>query len=164
VPISGSWISARTTRFADNGIKLCRAHVNKLSDEFEARWWAVPGLHNVPRTAPPSELGAPSARPMPAASTSNSSSRASAKGLRLDGLRVGRRLARHGDRYKVAPTVFLGELVSDEFSRSVVPTEPDGFNINRECGRGGGRSIGPGKLLREVLALSRRPVSHLRLT
>jgi phosphoglucosamine mutase len=62
--------------------------------------------------------------------------------LRLDGLRVVVDCA-HGAAYKVAPTVFW-ELGAEVFP---IADEPDGFNINRECG-----ALAPEMMRREVLA------------
>jgi phosphoglucosamine mutase len=63
------------------------------------------------------------------------------RGLRLDGLKIVVDCA-NGAAYRVAPTVFY------ELGAEVVPlaVEPDGFNINKDCG-----ATAPGKLCQAVL-------------
>ena len=79
---------------------------------------------------------------MPAAATSNSSSRAFPTGCAWTGCAIVVDCA-HGAAYKVAPTVFW-ELGAEVFSLGV---SPDGLNINRECG-----ALSPEQMRREVLA------------
>ena len=124
----GVMISASHNLFADNGIKLFGPDGYKLSDEMEARIEAgvAAGTHAL---AAPDALGR--ARRLDDAEgryiefVKNSFPRP----LGLEGRRIVIDCA-HGAAYKVAPTV-LWELGADVIT---IGAEPDGLNINRDCG------------------------------
>jgi phosphoglucosamine mutase len=123
----GVVISASHNLFEDNGIKLFGPDGYKLSDATEAeieRRMAQPAA-----LAPPAELGR--ARRLDDAQGRYIEAVKSTfpKGMRLDGLKVVIDCA-HGAAYKVAPIV-LWELGAEVVQIGV---QPDGFNINRECG------------------------------
>src|SRR5947207_5972226 len=137
----GVVISASHNPFADNGIKLFGPDGYKLSDELELKIEA--GLQNGPsRRAAPAELGRAKRLDDAGGRYIEFVKQSFPKGLRLDGLRVVVDCA-NGAAYKVAPTVFW-ELGAEVFPISV---NPDGFNINRECG-----ALAPEEMRREVLA------------
>jgi phosphoglucosamine mutase len=137
----GVVISASHNPFADNGIKLFGPDGYKLSDDFERRIEA--SLARGPtRRAKPNELGRAKRLDDAAGRYIEFVKQSFPKGLRLDGLRVVVDCA-HGAAYKVAPTVFW-ELGAEVFP---IADEPDGFNINRECG-----ALAPEMMRREVLA------------
>jgi len=138
----GVMISASHNPFEDNGIKLFGPDGYKLSDETEAAIEALMGSDLAARLAAPSLLGR-AKRLEDAAGRYIETAKASfPRGLTLDGVRVVIDCA-HGAAYKVAPTV-LRELGADVIAIGV---EPDGENINRECG-----STHPRHLAGEVLA------------
>jgi phosphoglucosamine mutase len=138
----GVMISASHNPFEDNGIKLFGPDGYKLSDETEAAIEALMGSDLAARLAAPSLLGR-AKRLEDAAGRYIETAKASfPRGLPLDGVRVVIDCA-HGAAYKVAPTV-LRELGADVIAIGV---EPDGENINRECG-----STHPRHLAGEVLA------------
>ncbi len=124
----GVMISASHNLFADNGIKLFGPDGYKLSDETEARIEASvdSGAHGL--AAPPA-LGR--ARRLDDAEgryiefVKNSFPQP----LGLEGRRIVIDCA-HGAAYKVAPTV-LWELGAEVVT---IGAEPDGFNINQDCG------------------------------
>jgi phosphoglucosamine mutase len=123
----GVVISASHNLFEDNGIKLFGPDGYKLSDATEAeieRRMAEPAA-----LALPAELGR--ARRLDDAQGRYIEAVKSTfpKGMRLDGLKVVIDCA-HGAAYKVAPIV-LWELGAEVVQIGV---QPDGFNINRECG------------------------------
>jgi phosphoglucosamine mutase len=137
----GVVISASHNPFADNGIKLFGPDGYKLSDDFERRIEA--NLAQGPtRRAKPNELGRAKRLDDAAGRYIEFVKQSFPKGLRLDGLRVVVDCA-HGAAYKVAPTVFW-ELGAEVFP---IADEPDGFNINRDCG-----ALAPEMMRREVLA------------
>ena len=124
----GVMISASHNLFADNGIKLFGPDGYKLSDEMEARIEAAvaAGSHAL---ASPKSLGR--ARRLDDAEgryiefVKNSFPQP----LGLEGRRIVIDCA-HGAAYKVAPTV-LWELGAEVVT---IGAEPDGFNINQDCG------------------------------
>ena len=137
----GVVISASHNPFADNGIKLFGPDGYKLSDELEAK--IEQHLERGPsRRAPPGELGRAKRLEDAGGRYIEFVKQSFPRGLRLDGLRVVVDCA-HGAAYKVAPTVFW-ELGAEVFPIAV---QPDGFNINRECG-----ALAPQQMSREVLA------------
>ncbi len=137
----GVVISASHNPFADNGIKLFGPDGYKLSDDFERRIEAC--LDQGPtRRAKPNELGRAKRLDDAAGRYIEFVKQSFPKGLRLDGMRVVVDCA-HGAAYKVAPTVFW-ELGAEVFP---IADDPDGFNINRECG-----ALMPEMMRREVLA------------
>jgi phosphoglucosamine mutase len=123
----GVVISASHNPYQDNGIKLFGPDGFKLSDEVEARieqrMQAYDGL------AEPSQLGRAQRLDDAVGRYIESVKSSFPKGLTLDGLKVVVDCA-HGAAYKVAPLV-LRELGADVIALGV---EPNGFNINQECG------------------------------
>jgi phosphoglucosamine mutase len=125
----GVMISASHNPFEDNGIKLFGPGGFKLSDEQEAEIEAVMRGGVAGRLAAPRDLGRAS-RLTDAAGRYIESAKASfPRGLRLDGLKIVIDCA-HGAAYKVAPTA-LWELGAEVVR---IGCEPDGTNINRDCG------------------------------
>ena len=125
----GVMISASHNPFEDNGIKLFGPDGYKLSDESEAviEGHMENGLsaHRVG----PSALGRARRLDDALGRYIEYSKNTFPRGLRLDGLKIVIDCA-NGAAYKVAPTVLW------ELGAEVVPlaVNPDGFNINRECG------------------------------
>src|ERR1700742_1692226 len=137
----GVVISASHNPFADNGIKLFGRDGYKLSDELETKIERV--LENGPgRRALPAELGRAKRLEDAGGRYIEFVKQSFPRGLRLDGLRVVVDCA-HGAAYKVAPTVFW-ELGAEVFP---ISDQPDGLNINRDCG-----ALSPELMRREVLA------------
>ena len=128
----GVMISASHNPFQDNGIKLFGPDGYKLSDEVEAAIEARMGGEN-----------GGEARELPKGSLLGRAKRIDdapgryiefvknsfPKGATLDGLKIVIDCA-NGAAYKVAPTVLA------ELGAQVIPVavEPDGTNINRDCG------------------------------
>ena len=138
----GVMISASHNPFEDNGIKLFGPDGFKLSDETEAEIERLMGTDLSARLAAPQKLGR-ARRLEDAAGRYIESAKASfPRKLTLDGLRIVVDCA-HGAAYRVAPTV-LAELGAEVIA---VGVQPDGFNINRECG-----SMHPAQLCGEVLS------------
>ncbi|MBV9862043.1 MAG: phosphoglucosamine mutase [Alphaproteobacteria bacterium] len=137
----GVVISASHNPYADNGIKLFGPDGYKLSDELEQKVEAC--LEKGPsRRAAPAELGRAKRLDDAGGRYIEFVKQSFPKGRRLDGLRIVVDCA-HGAAYKVAPTVFW-ELGAEVFPIAV---NPDGLNINRECG-----ALAPEQMRREVLA------------
>jgi phosphoglucosamine mutase len=125
----GVMLSASHNAFADNGIKFFGPEGHKLSDRIESEIEARMQSDMSASLAEPSKLGramrlddAPG-RYIEAAKATFPTDR------RLDGLKIVVDCA-NGAAYKVAPTV-LWELEAEVISIGV---EPDGFNINKDCG------------------------------
>ncbi len=137
----GVMISASHNLFEDNGIKLFGPGGFKLSDEQEKEIEALMRADDGLRLASPLDLGRAS-RLTDAAGRYIESAKASfPRGLRLDGLKIVIDCA-HGAAYRVAPTA-LWELGADVVK---IGCDPDGTNINRDCG-----STTPRTLCAEVL-------------
>lgn len=124
----GVVISASHNPYFDNGIKLFGPDGYKLSDEEEA---AIEQLMDSPDLEPAESGDLGRARRLDDAQGRYIEyvKQTFPRGLRLDGLRIVVDCA-NGAAYKVAPTV-LWELGADVVSIGV---EPDGTNINRNCG------------------------------
>ncbi len=141
---AGAMISASHNAYRDNGIKFFGHDGFKLPDEVERRIEALiaSGALEDERVSP-DEIG--TARRIEDAAgryvvfLKNTFPRE----LSLDGLRVVLDCA-NGAGYRVGPTV-LEELGAEVFTLGV---EPDGRNINRECG-----SLHPEPLVRKVREL-----------
>src|SRR5437899_3503975 len=136
----GVMISASHNLFEDNGIKLFGPQGFKLSDDVEKQ---IEQLLDEPidrRLAQSASLGR--ARRIDGVHDRyiEFAKRTLPRELSLDGLRVVVDCA-HGAAYKVVPEA-LWELGADVISIGV---EPDGFNINKECG-----STSPETLARKV--------------
>jgi phosphoglucosamine mutase len=126
----GVMISASHNPYEDNGIKLFGPDGFKLSDEIETEIEARLANNDLSKSlAPSAELGR--ARRIDDAPGRYIEFVKSSfpKGLSLAGLKVVIDCA-NGAAYKVAPTVLW------ELGAEVIPVgvEPDGTNINRECG------------------------------
>jgi len=137
----GVMISASHNPYEDNGIKFFGPDGYKLSDEIELAIEAKMGNGNAP-LAKSEHLGRAmrleDARGRYMEFVKNSFP----KRLTLDGLKIVVDCA-HGAAYRVAPTVLT------ELGAEVIPigVEPDGTNINRDCG-----ATAPEAMCRAVLA------------
>jgi len=136
----GVMISASHNAYDDNGIKLFGPDGFKLSDELEH---AIEGLVDSDmgkQLAKSPDLGRAKRIDGVQDRYVEFAKRTLPKLLEFDGLRVVIDCA-NGAAYKVAPAA-LWELGAEVFSLGV---EPDGFNINKECG-----STAPTLLCRKV--------------
>ncbi len=136
----GVMISASHNPFDDNGIKLFGPDGYKLSDEIERRIEDLVDGDFTKRLAKSRELGRAKRIDGVHDRYIEFAKRTLPRNLSLEGLRVVIDCA-HGAAYRVAPEA-LWELGADVVSIGV---EPDGFNINRECG-----STAPDALCRKV--------------
>jgi phosphoglucosamine mutase len=136
----GVMISASHNQFDDNGIKLFGPDGYKLSDEVEQNIEHLIDTDITKRLAKGRELGRAKRIDGVHDRYIEFAKRTLPRNLSLEGLRVVIDCA-HGAGYRVAPDA-LWELGAD-----VIPigVEPDGFNINRECG-----STAPDALCRKV--------------
>ena len=125
----GVMVSASHNSFEDNGIKLFGPDGFKLSDAVEMEIEKLVGSPETIALAGPREIGR-------ARRIDDSDGRyieavkgATARGLSLAGLKIVVDCA-NGAAYKVAPTVLW------ELGAEVIPVavDPDGFNINMNCG------------------------------
>ncbi|MBM3549273.1 MAG: phosphoglucosamine mutase [Alphaproteobacteria bacterium] len=125
----GVMISASHNPFDDNGIKLFGPDGFKLSDEVEGRIEAM--IEEGPNSglAEPERLGRVQRLEDARGRYIEFVKASFPRGLRLDGLKIAIDCA-NGAAYKVAPTV-LWELGATVIS---VGVNPDGYNINRNCG------------------------------
>ncbi len=125
----GVMISASHNQFEDNGIKLFGPDGFKLSDQTESEIEELMAADRSGRLAGPRQLGR-AARLEDAGGRYIEAAKATfPRGLTLDGLKIVVDCA-NGAAYRVAPTV-LWELGATIVA---VGVEPDGFNINRDCG------------------------------
>ncbi len=136
----GVMISASHNPYDDNGIKLFGPDGYKLSDEIELEIERMIDSDLHPRLARSADVGRAKRIEGADARYIEFAKRTLPKNLEFDGLRVVVDCA-HGAAYKVAPEA-LWELGADVIS---VGVEPDGFNINKECG-----STAPEMLARKV--------------
>jgi phosphoglucosamine mutase len=136
----GVMISASHNPFDDNGIKLFGPDGYKLSDDVEHKIEALIDADMTKRLAQSSDLGRAKRIDGVHDRYIEFAKRTMPRNLSLDGLRVVIDCA-NGAAYRVAPDA-LWELGADVVSIGV---EPDGFNINRECG-----STAPDALTRKV--------------
>ena len=136
----GVMISASHNLFDDNGIKLFGPAGFKLSDDVEMQIEQLMDDNLDKRLAQSASLGR--ARRIDGVHDRyiEFAKRTLPRDLSLDGLRVVVDCA-HGAAYKVVPEA-LWELGADVISIGV---EPDGFNINKDCG-----STSPEALVRKV--------------
>ncbi|MES1153109.1 MAG: phosphoglucosamine mutase, partial [Dongia sp.] len=126
----GVMISASHNPYEDNGIKLFGPDGFKLNDEIETEIETRLANNDLSKSlAPSAELGRAKRIDDAPGRYIEFVKSSFPKGMSLEGLKVVIDCA-HGASYKVAPTV-LWELGAD-----VVPVgvEPNGTNINRECG------------------------------
>jgi len=125
----GVMISASHNPHHDNGIKLFDRRGRKLSDEQELAIEELMHQDLSKFLAAPENLGRAKRIEDAQARYIESVKRTLPRGLRLEGLRIVVDCA-NGAAHKVAPAA-LWELGADVIK---VGTEPDGFNINRDCG------------------------------
>src|SRR4249920_962810 len=125
----GVMISASHNPFADNGIKLFGPDGFKLSDEVELEIEGLIESELIKRLAKSADLGRAKRIDGVQDRYIEFAKRTLPRNLSLEGLRVVIDCA-HGAAYRVAPDA-LWELGADVISIGV---EPDGFNINKECG------------------------------
>ena len=137
----GVMISASHNLYEDNGIKLFGPDGNKLSDAREIEIEAMMDSDISQSLARPESLGRASRLEDAGGRYIEAVKASFPKGLRLDGLKIVIDCA-HGAAYRVAPTV-LWELGANVIRIGV---EPNGLNINRDCG-----STSPAALRAHVL-------------
>ncbi len=125
----GVMISASHNPYHDNGVKFFGPDGYKLSDEREALIERYMADGTDAGLADPDSLGRVKRVDDAGARYIEFAKNSFPKSLSLEGLRVVIDCA-HGAAYKVAPTV-LWELGAEKIE---VGVEPDGFNINRQCG------------------------------
>src|SRR5271168_967045 len=125
----GVMISASHNPFADNGIKLFGPDGYKLSDEVEHKIEALIDADMTKQLAKSAELGRAKRIDGVHDRYIEFAKRTMPRNLSLEGLRVVIDCA-NGAAYRVAPDA-LWELGAEVVSIGV---EPDGLNINRECG------------------------------
>jgi phosphoglucosamine mutase len=125
----GVMISASHNPFDDNGIKLFGPDGYKLSDAIEIKIEKLIDGEAAKRLAKPAELGRAKRIDGVQDRYIEFAKRTLPRNLSLEGLRVVIDCA-NGAAYRVAPEA-LWELGAEVFSLGV---EPDGFNINRDCG------------------------------
>src|ERR1700744_5659403 len=125
----GVMISASHNAYHDNGIKLFGPDGNKLSDTVEQEIESLMAEGLEEGLAAPDKLGRAKRVDDSQARYIEFAKRTFPRNLRLEGFRVVIDCA-NGAAYKVAPAV-LWELGAEIFPIGV---NPDGFNINKECG------------------------------
>jgi len=125
----GVMISASHNPYDDNGIKLFGPDGYKLSDELEEEIERLMDSDLGKRLAKPAALGRAKRIDGVTDRYIEFAKRAVNRSLSLDGMRIVIDCA-NGAAYKVAPAA-LWELGAEVFPIGV---EPDGFNINRDCG------------------------------
>ncbi|MGB8364850.1 MAG: phosphoglucosamine mutase [Rhizomicrobium sp.] len=125
----GVMISASHNHFEDNGIKFFGPDGQKLSDKREAAIEALMENGLQDGLAKPPKIGRAKRIDDAGARYIEFAKRTFPKHLSLDGLRVVVDCA-HGAAYKVAPAI-LWELGAEVIA---VGDEPNGLNINNECG------------------------------
>jgi phosphoglucosamine mutase len=133
-------ITASHNPFEDNGIKFFGPDGQKLSDEVEMEIEALMAAGLEQGLAPSAKIGRAKRIDDSQARYIEFAKRTFPRNLRLEGLRIVIDCA-NGAAYKVAPQALW------ELGAEVIPVgvEPDGFNINRECG-----STAPEELCRKV--------------
>ena len=136
----GVMISASHNPYDDNGIKLFGPDGYKLSDELEHEIERLVEADLRKRVAKSPDLGRAKRIDGVQDRYVEFAKRTLPKSIEFDGLRVVIDCA-NGAAYKVAPAA-LWELGAEVFA---VGVEPDGFNINKECG-----STAPEALARKV--------------
>jgi len=124
----GVMISASHNPYQDNGIKLFGPDGYKLSDDEELEIESLMDSKGF-ELADGKSLGRATRLEDAPGRYMEFVKQTFPKNLRLDGMKIVVDCA-HGAAYKVAPTVF------HELGADVVPvaTQPDGTNINRDCG------------------------------
>src|SRR5256714_2798143 len=125
----GVMISASHNPYDDNGIKLFGPDGYKLSDEIEKRIEELIDSDLAKRLAHSQKIGRAKRIDGVQDRYIEFAKRTLPRAMELDGMRVVIDCA-NGAAYRVAPEA-LWELGAEVFS---VGVEPDGFNINKECG------------------------------
>jgi phosphoglucosamine mutase len=125
----GVMISASHNPFDDNGIKLFGPDGFKLSDDVERQIEALIDSDLVAKLAKGQDLGRAKRIDGVQDRYIEFAKRTLPRNLSLDGLRVVVDCA-HGAGYRVTPEA-LRELDAEVIAMGI---EPDGFNINHECG------------------------------
>ena len=125
----GVMISASHNSFEDNGIKLFGPDGHKLSDEIEVEIETLITGDLSRRLSPPQDLGRARRIDDVRARYIEFAKRTLPRNMTFDGLRIVLDCA-NGAAYRVAPEA-LWELGAEVIAIGV---EPDGFNINRDCG------------------------------
>ena len=125
----GVMLSASHNPYHDNGIKFFGPDGFKLSDEIELSLENIITSIDDSVRVSPMNLGRARRLDDAAGRYIEMAKGTFPKGLRLDGLKLVVDCA-NGAAYKLAPKVFF-ELGADIVALGV---EPDGFNINRDCG------------------------------
>jgi phosphoglucosamine mutase len=125
----GVMISASHNPYDDNGIKLFGPDGYKLSDEVELQIEKLLDGSFTKRLAKSADLGRAKRIDGEHARYIEFAKRTLPKAMSLDGLRVVVDCA-NGAAYRVAPEA-LWELGAEVFT---VGVNPDGFNINKDCG------------------------------
>ena len=141
----GVMISASHNPYDDNGIKLFGPDGYKLSDELEHEIEQLVEADLGRRVAKSPDLGRAKRIDGVQDRYVEFAKRTLPKHLEFDGLRVVIDCA-NGAAYRVAPAA-LWELGAEVFSLGV---EPDGFNINKECGSTAPEALG--RKVREMRA------------
>jgi phosphoglucosamine mutase len=136
----GVMISASHNPYDDNGIKLFGPDGYKLNDEVERAIEALMDADLTKRLARSADLGRAKRIDGVHDRYIEFAKRTLPRALEFDGMRVVIDCA-NGAAYRVAPEA-LWELGAEVFS---VGVDPDGFNINKECG-----STSPEALSRKV--------------
>src|ERR1051325_5228077 len=136
----GVMISASHNPYADNGIKLFGPDGYKLTDELEREIEKLIDGNVSKRLAKSADLGRAKRIDGVNDRYIEFAKRTLPKNMSLDGLRVVVDCA-NGAAYRVVPEA-LWELGAEVFT---VGVEPDGFNINKDCG-----STAPDALARKV--------------
>jgi phosphoglucosamine mutase len=136
----GVMISASHNRFDDNGIKLFDPDGYKLSDEMELRIEDLIESDSGSMLVAASDIGRATRVESARERYVEYAKRTLPRNLRFDGLRIVVDCA-NGAGYRVAPEV-LWELGAEVIKIGV---EPDGRNINNECG-----STAPAALIEKV--------------
>jgi phosphoglucosamine mutase len=136
----GVMISASHNPFDDNGIKLFGPDGYKLSDAIETEIETLVDSDLTKKLAKSADLGRAKRIDGVHDRYIEFAKRTLPRAMSLDGLRIVADCA-HGAAYRVVPEA-LWELGAEVIS---VGVEPDGFNINRDCG-----STAPEELCRKV--------------
>jgi phosphoglucosamine mutase len=139
----GVMISASHNPYDDNGIKLFGPDGYKLSDEIERKIEAQMDSDLTKKLAKSADLGRAKRIEGVHDRYIEFAKRTLPRAMSLDGLRVVADCA-NGAAYRVVPEA-LWELGAEVMSIGI---EPDGFNINRDCG-----STAPEELCRRVREL-----------
>ena len=127
---AGIVITASHNPYADNGIKFFRADGYKLDDNIEAEIEHLVFSGDIESIRPTAEEVGKAVRIEDALGRYIEYAKSSfPRGMTLDGMRIVVDCA-HGAAYKSTPCV-LRELGADVF---VFGNQPDGMNINKDCG------------------------------